>query len=137
MNKTPKWAHIVMIIFYLLLFSFICNAQDTIQIKAERNAVKTHYTLEQVSVDDSLCNAQNAVLRSDNDIWRAKYESKSNLADSTAYLLNNSIQDGINMDKNYRKDIKNIKMANKIKDVILDILVPVVIGESIVLYLKR
>lgn len=115
----------------------LITAQTFADSSGIRTDIKAYLTLKMVETDRNLCDSQNAVLRSDNAIWRAKYESKSKLADSTAYLLNNSIQDGINMDKNYRKDIKNIKMANKIKDVILDILVPVVIGESIVLYLKR
>lgn len=58
-------------------------------------------------------------------------------AQDTKFLLNNCEQDGMNMDKNYRKDIKNIKRAYKIKDVILSIETPILLGISAYLYIRH
>ena len=125
------------IFLFALTLSTASKAQDTIQIKAERNAVKQFYTLQSCETDRNLADSQNAVLRSDNAIWRAKYESKSNLADSTAYLLNNSIRDGLNMEANCKRSLANKARAEKIKDAVLYILIPVVIAETTYLFIRK
>ncbi len=113
------------------------QSQDSLNNARSRTAGKvleTMYSQDKViAYQDSIITHQQKQIDSCEN--NAVVQEKA--AQDTKFLLNNCEQDGMNMDKNYRKDIKNIKRAYKIKDVILSIETPILLGISAYLYIRH
>lgn len=93
----------------------------------ERNQFKT---------DLVICDSQNTVLRNENLVLTNLNKRSEQRFDSVAFIANNEIQDKKNLENNCRKQIANEKKKAAIKNIVLEILIPVVILETLFILKK-
>ena len=77
----------------LAMTARIGYSQTCLDSTDTRTAIKAIYTLQSCETDKYLCDSDNAILRSENVIWQAKYSGMERTKDSMAFELNNCTVD--------------------------------------------
>ena len=108
-----------------LMIQFTAYSQQSI---AERHAVETYFK-------NAECNELLLVKDSVISLCKLKYAAQTKYSDSLVWSFYSLKSDANNLELNAKKAIASEKKKAAIKNVVLEILIPVVIAESVFIWL--